>query len=95
MSQCSALSFNREHYQVLVLKDLTNFLPKHFSNIWSLFLWKIGFRNFYGNMSLQKATRFSIYLQSNRLCSSKMHCFKCYSIPTPTFVGHLSFTRYE
>ena len=45
-----------------VLKDISNFLPGHFSTIWSLFLWETGFSIFQEDIPLQKATRSSLYL---------------------------------
>ena len=48
-------------FAALVLKDLTNFLPKHFNTICSLFLWETGFSKSSGNIPLQKATYFSFY----------------------------------
>ena len=33
-------------FAALVLKDLANFLPKHFNTICSLFVWETGFSKF-------------------------------------------------
>ena len=49
-------------FAALVLKDLTNALPKHFNTICSLFLWQAEFSKFQESFSLQKATRSSFHL---------------------------------
>ena len=48
-------------FAALVLKDLTNFLPKLFNTICSLFLWETEFSKFQENFPLQKATDSSFH----------------------------------
>ena len=88
-------------FSALVLKDLTNSLPKYFNTICSPFLWETGFSKFQENFPLQKATRssfyskFYVFFQKIIVVIENALCFMWYSRPTPTFAGYPSFTRYE